>query len=436
MSKSLIPKSKPKSSITEDIEKDIEIVKKSSSDDEHVIGKPLKKKSSKEKVAEEVVNSEENDNDGDILPKPKKKSTKTKTSSKTAETEVVDSEGNEDEDILPKLKKKSTKTKTKTSSKTAEEEVVDSEGNEDEDILPKPKKKSTKTKTSSKTAEAEVVDIPKPKESKKNPSKQVTASKVEDEDEDEDEVEVEVEDEDEDEDEVEDEVEDADDEVEDDEIVSEVPSEKVKKSDTELINDLSEFLLYIPKMSKLLLQALSLVSKEQKIQLKSASKDAEKSGKIQKSIDSINFVVSTIILHSKNSTDHVKIVKTVSKSIKGPKAKKTSSIPKKVTLKPCKTDEFNQFVEDNLSIVGKKGAIFSEVPLKNDDGRYLVSSTQVLRLLNAYIQDNNLSGQYPDNLSKIKINDRLSEIFEEYIAKNPDKDIVYTSIMKIIPYLC
>ena len=419
MSKSLIPKSKPKSSITEDIEKDIEIVKKSSSDDEHVIGKPLKKKSSKEKVTEEVVNSEENDNDVDILPKPKKKSTKTKTSSKTAETEVVDSEvidseENEDEDILPKLKKQSTK--TKTSSKTEDAEVVDSEGNEDEDILPKPKKQSTKTKTSSKTAKAEVVDIHKPEESKKNPSKQVTASKVEDEDEDE--------------------VEDADDEVEDDEIVSEVPIEKVKKSDTELINDLSEFLLSISKMSKLLLQALSLVSKEQKIQLKSASKDAEKSGKIQKSIDSINFVVSTIILHSKNSTDHVKTVKIFSKSIKGAKPKKISSVPKNVTLKPCKTDEFNQFVEDNLSIVGKKGAIFSEVPLKNDDGRYLVSSTQVLRLLNAYIQDNNLSGQYPDNLSKIKINDRLSEIFEEYIAKNPDKDIVYTSIMKIIPYLC
>ena len=362
MSKSLLPKSK-KSSANEDIE----IVRKPShSDDEQVLQKPLKKKSSKDKdlpIVAEVVDSEENNDDNiaideDILPKPKKQSTKKKTNSKKV------AEAAEEEE--------------------AEAEVVDIVVSKD------------------------VVDTPK--ESKKKPSKQAAAKVVVEKDA----------------------ISDVEDEVAS-EVASEAAIDTVKKPDSELLTD---YLLNIPKMYKLLGQALTLVSKEQKKQLKSASKDAEKSAEIQNSINSLEFILTTISTHSKDSVKFVKISKDLSKKGSKKKSSTPSSVPKNVTLKPCKTDEFNQFVEDNLSIVGKKGPIFSEVPLKNEDGKYLISSTQVLKLLNAYIQVNNLSGQYPDNLSKIKIDDRLSEIFSEYIAKYPNKDIVYTSLMGTIPYLC
>lgn len=365
MSKSLLPKSK-KSSANEDIE----IVRKPShSDDEQVLQKPLKKKSSKDKdlpIVAEVVDSEENNNDNiaideDILPKPKKQSTKKKTNSKKV------AEAAEEEE--------------------AEAEVVDIVVSKD------------------------VVDTPK--ESKKKPSKQAAAKVVVEKDA----------------------ISDVEDEVAS-EVASEAAIDTVEKSDNEL---LTEYLSNIPKKCKLICQALTLVSKEQNKQLKSVSKeskDAEKSSEIQKSIDSLEFISKTISTHSKDSVKFVKISKDLSKKGSKKKSSTPSSVPKNVTLKPCKTDEFNQFVEDNLSIVGKKGPIFSEVPLKNEDGKYLISSTQVLKLLNAYIQVNNLSGQYPDNLSKIKIDDRLSEIFSEYIAKYPNKDIVYTSLMGTIPYLC
>jgi hypothetical protein len=377
MSKSLLPKPKKSSA---NANEDIEIVKKPfhSDDEQQVLQKPLKKKSSKDKdipIVAEVVDSEENDVNNIAS----------------------------DEDILPKPKKQSTKKKT-DSKKVAEVAEATEEAEAVIDIV----------------ISKDVVDNT-PKESKKKPSKQpvtkVAAPVVKVDSDVEDEVDSNVEDED------------ATDEV----ATDEVATDEVKRSDTELLND---YLLSIPKMSKLLVQKLTLLSKEQNKQLKSASKDAEKLEKIKGSIDSLEFISTTISSHSNNSVKFVKVLKDLSK--KGGSKKKSSthsSVPKNVTLKPCKTSEFNQFVEDNLSIVGKKGPIFREVPLKNEDGRYLISSTQVLGLLCAYIHDNNLSGQYPNKI-KFKIDDRLSEIFSEYITKNPGKDFVYTSIMGIIPYLC
>jgi len=127
---------------------------------------------------------------------------------------------------------------------------------------------------------------------------------------------------------------------------------------------------------------------------------------------------------------------------KSKKSKKRSGENVLAKPQPIYTEVFQQFIEKNHSnLTDKNGDIIMSELSYNDEGRLMVSRSDCLKLVNAYVRMNNL--QYPDQKKRIKMDSTMKRLFPDLAEKKDKKGKVieeencyYHSLMQgISPHL-
>ena len=207
----------------------------------------------------------------------------------------------------------------------------------------------------------------------------------------------------------------------------------------ETLNNQLEKLKVLIELKDALHKHLTPLIASRKKELKKHKDDESEDPNLQfleKQKESLKDEISILKSSIRELSSISKVIEKATKQLDSKKKKSDPSEPKKERAKkfvPVSTDSMTSFIQLNQTLKSNEGnLIFEQTPETNSDGRFLVETTQIMQLINAYIRDNSLRKN-----GSIELDEQLKPLFSAYFQRQEENGIIdaksdSASVMSII----